>query len=365
MTAPDVLVVGGGVVGCSVAFHLAREGISVTLLERDDLAGGASGIAAGMLTPLAEAEPGTKALRLALRSLATFPALCAELLELSGIDPEYLASGRIEVAQSVEEAAHLAARPGTLEGHGLEWLDEKAARNAAPGLAEDVVGALWSPNEGHVRSPGLARAFAGAAQRLGATVELGAPVVGLEREGDRIVGVRTASGPRAAGGVVLATGVWSGATSGLPFPIEPVRGQIVSLESEAVSSGAILWSRDAYLVPKRDGTLVLGATVERVGFDRRVTARGVQELLVAGGALVPALGLATFLSAWAGLRPDTPDHRPLVGAVPETEGLWVAAGHFRSGVLLSPVTGEIVRDGILGKGLPADAEAFAPGRFAQ
>jgi glycine oxidase len=147
------------------------------------------------------------------------------------------------------------------------------------------------------------------------------------------------------------------------LPIEPVRGQIVSLDAPSPAFAPIVWAGDTYLVPKRDGSLIVGATEERVGFDCRVTARGVCGLLASATALMPSLGRTSFRSAWAGLRPATPDGLPLIGAVPGVEGMWVAAGHHRNGVLLSPVTGELVADAVEGKGLPPDAAAFSPTRF--
>lgn len=367
MRRPDALVIGGGAVGCAIAYHLAREGLGVRLLERDALAGGASGAAAGMLTPLAEAADGGPLLDWGLRSLERFPALVEELRARSGIDPELERSGVLRVAEDeADEAAlrALAARRPDLE---LRWLDPDEARVLRPGLAPGVRGALLSPQEAHLQSPLLVRAYAGAAASLGARIETGVPVAALEREGDRVIGVRLDVERVHAGVVVLCAGVFSPhllapAAGGRELPVEPVRGQIVRLEAPAPAGGPIVWGRRAYLVPKRDGSLVVGATVERAGFDRRVTAEGVRLLLDAGAALLPALADATFRGAWAGLRPTTPDHLPIVGPWPRWSGLVVATGHHRAGVQLSPATAEIVRDGLLGKGWAEPA--FLPERFA-
>ncbi len=353
MTRPDAIVVGGGVIGCAVAFALAREGVAVTLYETGEIAGEASGAAAGMLAPVGEFQAPGPLLRLGLASLARFPALVAELRERTGIDPEHQVSGVLRVAAMLPE----------LE---LAWLDAHALRALVPVVAPGLRGALFSPHEAHVRSPLLARAFAAAAERLGARVWTGAPVVGLLRERERVAGVETADGRHAAGSVVLCAGSFTRACAAWtdpPFaaPVVPVRGQIVTLDAPRPPLGRIVWGEDAYLVPKLDGSLVVGATVERVGFDRRVTAEGVRALLAAATVLVPGLAGATFRGAFAGLRPDTPDHLPLIGPVPALPGLVLATGHYRNGVLLAPVSAGLVADGLLGKGWPETA--LLPARF--
>lgn len=366
MSRPDAVVVGGGVVGCAVAWHLAREGLAVRLLERDALAGGASGAAAGMLTPLAEAAEGGPLLTWGLYSLERFPSLVEELRAGSGVDPELERAGVLRVAAEAADEEALRALVARHSGLGLGWLDAEALRAARPGLAPDLRGALLSPREAHLQSPLLVRAYAEAAARLGARIEPGVPVVGLLREGSRVVGCATPAERIHTGAVVLCGGVFSphllaAAGAERPLPVAPVRGQIVRVDAPGAGGGPIVWGARAYLVPKRDGSLVVGATEERVGFDRRVTAGGVRALLAAGEALLPALADAGFRGAWAGLRPTTPDHLPLVGPWPEASGLVLATGHHRAGVQLSPATGEIVRDGLLGKGW--SEPAFLPERL--
>ncbi len=366
MSRPDVIVVGGGVVGCAIAWHLAREGVSVTVFEGGEMAGGASGAAAGMLTPFSENEGPGPALSWGRESLARFPELVVELREASGIDPEYLGSGALRVAATEAEESVLRARIARLPDEGLEWVDGDALSRLEPALRPGLRGALHAPSEAHVRSPRLVRAYAQAAARLGADLRPGVPVVGFLCEGDRVVGVETSAGAEPAGAVVVCTGCFTDALlrrldPALRAPVEPVRGQIVSVGASQPPFASILWDADAYLVPKRDGSVAIGATSERVGFDRRVTAEAVAGLLAAGARLVPTLGQASFLEAWAGLRPDTPDHLPLVGPVPGVSGLVLAAGHYRTGVLLSPATGRMVADGLAGKGWAEPA--FLPERF--
>ncbi len=372
--SPDVVIVGGGVIGCAVAYRLAREGVAVTLLERGEIAGEASGAAAGMLTPVAEATGPGPLLRFGLRSRAAFPALVAELIERSGIDPELEPSGSLRVAADAGEEAQLRERAVRFAGQGLRWLTSDELRLAEPAAAPHLRGALLDPADAHVRPPLMARALAGAAAQQGARVETGTPVTGLRREGGaggegaRVVGVETPGGVVHAGPVVLCAGswcrevaAWLGAAAFAP--VAPVRGQLVLLSAPPRARlRPIVWGRGAYVVPKRDGSVAVGATEERVGFDRRVTAAAVASLLHEAAGLVPALADAAFLGAFAGLRPETPDHLPLIGPVPGAPGLALAAGHFRSGVLLAPATAELVADALLGKGWAEPA--FLPERFA-
>lgn len=364
----DVLVVGGGVIGSAIAYALARERVSVALLEAEDVANGASGAAAGMLAPLSEAAGPGPLQRLGLSSLALFPELVAELRERSGIDAELERSGCMRVAFSEEEASHLRARDRALPSLDLEWLDEAAARRQEPALAPGVFGALFSPHEGHVRSQLLARALALSAASLGAEIRTGTPVRGLLREGARVRGVETAAEALEAATVILCTGVTAAqapAWLGLPgtLPIVPVRGQILSLLPRPPGLRTMVRGASTYLVPKRDGTLVVGATEERAVYERRVTAAGVAQLLAGALPIVEDLAGAAFLSAWSGIRPATPDNLPMVGPWPGVDGLLLAAGHHRNGVLLAPLTAQLVAGLVLGKGLPDEAVALRPERF--
>ena len=362
-------MVGGGVVGCAAAWFLAREGLRVLLLERDGIASHASGAAAGMLTPLAESPARGPLFAFGLRSLRMYPELVDELRERSGVDPEYEPSGLLRAARSEAEAEELRGLARAHAHEGLEWLDPAALREAEPRLAGPLHGGVSSTHEGHVRSPLLARAFAAAAGSAGARVETGIAVAALRREGDRVTGVETAQGFRAAGRVVLCPGSF-GASLLAPLglarfaPIEPVRGQIVTLGPAQSPPRTILWRGSLYLVPKRDGSLVVGSTEERVGFDCRVTAAGVGWLLREATAFVPELGEWSFREAYAGLRPATPDGLPAIGPLPGVEGLCLAAGHYRKGVLLAPATGSLVADWALGRKSPDEARAFLPARFA-
>ena len=368
MRNADAVVVGGGVIGCAVAYFLAREGVRVTLLERDELGRRASGAAAGMLLPFGEAEDDGPFRHWGLKSLALFPELVRELLDRSGVNSEFAASGALQPAFDESSAARLRARAQREAEHDVEWLDAANARVAEPQLAEPLHGALWSPHEAHLRPPLLVRAYAAGAASLGARVEAGVSAIGLLRRGDRVVGVATEGGDRHAGCVVLCMGAWSPICASWldaawELPIEPVRGQILSLDAPQPPLSAIIVGPSAYLVPKADGSVVVGATEERVGFDCRVTAEGMAELLTAAPRLVPALARCTFRTAWAGLRPATPDRLPVIGPLPGIEGLLLATGHYRNGVLLSPITGRLVAEYVLGKETGDDARVFLPERW--
>lgn len=370
----DVLIVGGGVIGCAAAYELAREGLSVRLLERGVLAGESSGAAAGMLTPVGEALHSPTLARWGFESLSRFPELCSRARELSGVDPELEHSGALRVARGERDAAELQRLRAELcnERPELEWLSAQAARELEPQLAEEQHGCLWSPREAHVRSGSFTRALAGAAVALGAQLELGVTVRGLLRAGERVVGVQTSGAELRAGYVIVCSGAWVGELQdwlgeiGLeapPLPVVPVRGQILALDVPRPPLRSIVWGGDTYLVPRRDGSLVVGATEERAGFECHTTTEGVARLLSSAPRLVPALAGVPFREAWVGLRPSSPDGLPAIAAIEGAPGLAVAAGHFRNGILLAPVTAELLRDLVIGKARPRDLADFDPKRW--
>jgi glycine oxidase len=400
-SAPDVAIVGGGVVGCAVAYYLARAGARVTVLERDRIAAEASSAAAGMLAPLAEGAAPGPFLDLALASLSRFPSLADELRGATGIDVELLTPGLLRPALDETEAEEYRASLAWQRERGLpvRWLDAAEARAIEPCLTPTMRGAVYSEAEHQVNPPRLTQALARAAAGHGAVFHLGARVRGLLREGDRIVGVRLADGELRADHVVLAAGAWAAACGewlGVPVPVAPVKGQMLAIlpppgsgrgegvlpprfreRGEAPATGLppalggggrplrhTLYARDGYLVPKADGTIYVGATVERAGYDRRVTAAGISHLLGLLGKLAPALADATFVRAWAGLRPGTPDHLPILGPVPGFQGVSLATGHYRNGILLAPITGELIAQAVLGQPTTLPLGPFSLGRFA-
>ena len=366
MAGCDVVVVGGGVIGCAVAFELACEGASVVLVERDEIGAHASGAAAGMLAPIAESSGSGPLVDLGLRSLDRIARRLPELEELSGIDPKLLRCGVLRLAPP-GEVEDLRAAAGALAGHACEWLDPDELHKREPRLAEEWGGALWAAREACLDPLSLTRAYAVSAERRGADVRPGTAARGVIRDGERVAGIRTDAGDIPAGDVVLCAGVWSGpigAALGRDFPIEPVKGQILELEAPEPTLPAILWTPDVYLVPRPDGSLRVGATVERAGFDARPTAGAVAALLEAACGVLPPLSECRFERAWAGLRPATPDRLPLVGRVAGRPGLWIAAGHYRNGILLSALTAECLAAELVRGEAPPELKALDPSRFA-
>jgi glycine oxidase len=364
MSLPDVIVVGGGVIGCAIAHALARTRLSVTLLERDAIGAHASSAAAGMLAPWAESESEGPLSELGPRGLAALAAGVDELRQVSGIDPDLKLCG-ILVVRRAAGASALAARAAR---QGCELLERAGLESRLKGLARDIEVGLWSPREGHVDPRRLTRALARAAEVQGARLEPGTPVLGLLRRGGRVEGVQTPGGPRAAGHVVLATGAWAGEIGrelDVSVPVEPVKGQMLALDAAELGLPFVVWDEGVYLVPRSPAELRVGATVERAGFDVAPTAAGVRQLLDGACALLPGLARARFVSAWAGLRPATPDGLPLVGPLAGLDGLTLAAGHHRNGVLLSALTGEAVAGWIVQARRDPLLAACDPARFAR
>lgn len=366
--SPDVIVVGGGVIGCSIAYYLAGEGVRVTVLEKGEIGGEASCAAAGMLAPLAEASERGPFRDLGMASLRMFGELAPMLREESGVDIEYLKSGILRVPRSEAEGERL---KGLTRGNGapgleLHWLDRDELRTLEPGISPAAPGALYSPEEHQVNADRLVRAFAGAAERRGVSLRRDGCVIAFERNKRRITGVRTAKESLSAGHVVLAAGAWSGQLarrSNIPLPVFPVRGQIMALPASRSMLKHILWREDGYLVPKANGLIFAGATVERVGFRKNTTANGLGTLRRMSASLAPLLRNLDPADTWAGLRPGSADGLPILGPAPHCEGLTIAAGHYRNGILLSPITGQLIAHSILEGSSNEALVPFSPSRF--
>lgn len=337
-----IVIIGGGVIGCAIAERLTRERRhKVLLLERDTLGSHASGAAAGLLTPYGEVD--TEVFDQATRSLAMFPDV-VERAERSGIGVEYRAQEVITPALTAEEERRLLRGPG-------RWLNAEQAHAEEPALSDRVRGAGVFPSA-QVTPIRLVRALAHTAAAQGAEVREGAPVGGVTSRGGHVQGVQTADGQERADVVVLAAGPWSPALAaplGLPLDVRPSRGQLVVLRPRGnVLRRMVTW-RSNYLVPKPDGTLVAGSTEEDVGFDARSTAEGCAGLLEFAIRAVPVLGMAAVERVFAALRPVTSNGRPLIGPAPGLPNLVVATGHGANGILLAPLTADLVaqhvRDG--------------------
>ena len=369
----DVVIVGGGVIGCALAYELAGRGLSVTVLERDALGAHASTVAAGMLAPLLEsARPGPLA-DLGMRSLALYQTLVPALKDETGVDSELLPSGTLRVALAEPEEIELRRaerwqrEQGASTGLSVEWLDAAAAHECEPALAPAIIGALWSSGEQQVNPKRLLAALTQAAARRGVHFLEGTPALGFVTANGRVCGVRTASGAIEAETVVLAAGPWSGGLGeelGLNLPVTPKRGQLLHLHATPQPLRHMLNARHRYLVPRADGTIIVGATEEERGYDRRPSAAGIAYLLGILPYLAPAVATSEFRGVEVGLRPWSADGLPLLGAIPAHPGLVVATGHGRNGILLAPITAQLLTR-LIADGRDEIPAACQASRFAQ
>jgi glycine oxidase len=360
----DVAIVGGGAIGCSVAYHAAQRGARVFLLEAERLGSGSSGALAGMLSGQGELESPGPLLDLMLLGRDRHRKLSEELVETIGIDPGYVWDGALRTAIDVtsEELLLRAHRLQKAERLDAEWLTGGEARELEPSLSPRVTAGLYLPDDGQVNPPQLVQALARGAVLRGAEVWEAARVSEFLVEGDRVTGVRTTRGEVSAGTVVLAGGAFSNLLAeqlDVNLPLFPVKGQMLVTNMWPSPVRANIWdAANFYVVPKKDGRVIIGATEEPGVHDRRTTLGGVAELSRAAVGIVPSLSEALFAGAWGGLRPGTPLGRPILGPVEGWEGLFLATGHFRNGVLLSVVTGEIVGALALHEEPPTDVSPF-------
>lgn len=370
----DVVVVGGGVIGLSVAWRLAQRGADVCLLERDRPGGGTSAIGAGMLAPVSEAvfsERGLLALGLA--SAEAYPGFVAELERGTGEDAGYLRCGTLLAARDADEAEWLGRELAMRAGLGLEDVNRllpSQARRLEPALAPALRLALQIENDHAVDPRKLTRALARAVDAAGGELRSGAEVTHLQTSDDRVTGVALATGEQVgADHLVIAAGPWTPALEGLPeeakVPVHPVKGQIIRMHDPSGPGllTRVLRMRTCYVVPRGDGRYVLGATTEERGFDQTITAGAVHELLDEAGELLPGVAELVIDELSAGFRPGTPDNAPAIGPG-ALDGLHWATGHYRHGILLAPITAEILAAQLAGDPPHELAAPFDPTRFS-
>jgi glycine oxidase len=361
----DVIVVGAGIVGCAVGRELARRGAKVRIIEARSVGAGATLASAGVLAPYIEAHDRGALFPLMLRSLAMFDDFVRDASADSGLDVEYRRCGSLELA--ADDAAADALRATAVSADAsLQWLDTEDARRIEPALPDSIRGALLAPMHGYVAVTALTEALAWGAVRHGAELETGRRITAITRPGDHLDVTADDGATWSATSVVLAAGSWSGhldPAEPAARDVRPVRGQLLRLAWKGHPLTHILWGRDCYVVPWRDGTVLVGATVEEVGFDERTTAAGVRDLLDAVCELLPEAWRATFLDARAGLRPATSDGMPIIGRSAAVEGLIYATGHFRNGVLLAPLTAALTADLLLDAKADPALRATSPSRI--
>jgi len=364
---PDIIVIGAGIVGCAIAYELARRGASVQVVEERTAGMGATQAAAGILAPYLEVRAHPAFLALAVRSLGLFDDFVSRVQADGGLSVQYRRSGTLQVAMNEEGLRELRQSAAQLEAQGIApgLLDAQAVRAEEPQLGHDVVGGLIVPTHGFVAAGDLVRALAAAARRHGAQVIEGRHVRRISNvNGD--VAVETDHGSLSGSAVVLAAGSWSGRIdiAGVsPVPVRPIRGQLLRLAWKGSPLGRVVWADRCYLVPWDDGTLLVGATVEDAGFDERNTVAGVRDLLEAASEVVPGAWTAGFVEARAGLRPASADLLPIVGRSTVIPNLIYATAHYRNGILLAPLTAVLVADAILDNRIDPALATLSPQRF--
>jgi glycine oxidase len=369
LTRPDAIVVGAGAIGAACAYELAVAGLSVTVIERAQPGAEASGASAGILSVPGPSRRDPLA-ALSRRSRELYEPLAAAILEEAEIDVGLGRTGHLDLCMTESEArqARRAAEDPAERAEGTTFVSADELRRLEPAVSPAAQGALHLPRSSWVDNVRLVQGLVRAGERRGVRYILGEPVEALVRAEDRVTGVRAGSlGVVEAGLVILAAGAWSGAIAGAPagLAVRPVKGQILAFDNTRALVRHVMFRDDVYLVPRLSGECLFGATVEDGAADRDVTLAGLGWLLEEALRTAPGLAGLRFLRAWAGLRPATQDGLPAVGPWPGISGLLVATGHYRNGILFTPVTAEIIRDyAVHGRASPP-AEALRPDRLAR
>jgi glycine oxidase len=360
----DVVIIGGGVMGCASALALARAGARVTVLERSVPGAEASSAAAGILGAQTEAHEAGPFFEIARKSLALYPKWSEDLRTATGIDVGFRRSGILHVAfdDGAREQLHRQVAWQKEAGLALEYLDAAGVHQKEPAISERATSAVHFADDARIDPPLLLKAVHIAAGKAGATFRSGVYVRSVDVDGEVARGVILEDGTRiTAGRVVLAAGSWSTLVAGAPIPaggVRPARGQIVQLETRDPLLNGVVFGPGCYLVPRDDGRVLIGSTLEFVGYRREVTARAVRDLLAAAIDLVPALADATLGSTWSSFRPYSETGVPLLGPT-AVDRLLLATGHHRNGILLAPITAEIICAAAMGRPAPVDLTPFA------
>lgn len=367
--ATDVVIIGGGVIGCAIAYYLSKAHVSVTVVERGEIGGQASGAAAGLLAPLGPLSgPGPLADFL-LAGFALFPELVESLEAETGLKLEYRRTGALRIVRNhPKRVARLKKRWESWQGLGLEmhWLSGEEARQLEPQLSPEVCAAVYAPAEGQIRAPQFVQALAQVSRQQGAIIRTQTEVVGVESMGTSVTGVRTGEGDvLRCRSLVLAAGSWAarcGEWLRVVLPVRPLRGQLISLQQPVIPLQHIVFGEAAYLVPGREAVIV-GATREETGFQVAVTEEGIGWLQESARRLVPVLEKSERIEAWAGLRPKTPDNQPLLGALPGWENVLVAAGHNSIGIMTGALSGQGIAELLITGKMPQVMRPFSLERF--
>jgi glycine oxidase len=369
-SAPDVVIIGGGVIGLAIARALARRGVqNLTVIEKHDFGREASWAAGGILAPQVETDKDDDFFRIACAGRDLYRNFAVSLQAETGIDVQLDTTGTLYVAFTEDEEAELRARLAWQHNQGLavEWLDRDAARRLEPHLSEQIRCTLRFPNDFQIENRRLVEALLTANERLGVRLHRDCEAKALKIEGSRVTGVETSRGIISAHCIVLAAGAWSSSLNcavTLPrLEVEPVRGQMLCFNPAERLARHVIYSSRGYLVPRRDGRLLAGSTTESAGFEKRVTDDGVNSIKSMAVEMTPALEPLTVVDSWAGFRPRAKDGLPVLGPTKRVAGLFYATGHYRNGILLAPITGDLIAETILSGATPSLLSPFSPDRF--
>ena len=365
-------MIGAGVIGLGIAWRLAQAGCAVTVFDRGEAGHGASWAAAGMLAAAVETEPCEEPLLpLALESQRLWPDFARELEAAADISVNYRDEGTLVVALNRDDAAQLHHSYEFQKGLGLDlhWLSAAEARHREPHLKPGIAAAVWSPRDHQVENRDLGRALAIAARRAGVELVEHCAVHEVLFKGSRVAGLVSKRGREPAEIVVLAAGAWSREIGGIPPaylpPVRPIKGQMLALQMDPAAPllRHVVWLPRGYMAPRNDGRLVIGGTVEERGFDTSLTAGGILALLEGAWRAVPTIEELPIAETWVGFRPGSRDDAPMLGPS-GIDGLVVATGHHRNGILLTPVTAALISAFVLTGRLPENTLSFSPERFA-
>jgi glycine oxidase len=362
----DVAIAGGGLIGGSIAFELARSGLRVAVFDQAEPGREASWAGAGIISPAPESPAGIPMVALGKASLALYPQFVEAVEEACGHSVGFRRRGTLQAIFSRDAARELSTLIALHHGLGLraEPLRAEDARELEPALSPEIEAAVLRPDEASVDNRELTRGVLQASQAGGAEVFSSQPVQAIWREGERCAGIVLRDEKIAARWTVIAAGCFSSKIIGaeLYSPVRPAKGQMAAFRSAHVRIERVLWSDNIYLVPRNDGRILAGATVEYAGFGKEVTPGGMEKVFSGAIELAPELANARIEETWAGLRPDSPDHLPILGPT-DLEGLLVATGHFRNGISLAPITARLIREWITEQRVSVDWERFSPMRF--
>lgn len=346
--ATDVVIIGGGVIGCSIAYHLRRRGAEVTVVDQGAIGSGASCAATGLLAPI---RPFLKSdapyMILQLAGLRLFSSFAAELEDASGIAIEYERTGTLRAVDLSQKDRLIAwVKDWQRVGFNMEFLIDDELRRREPLLSSDIVAGIYNADEPQLNAVQLVAAYARAAANMGATFCTQTEVLGVSSQGNKITGLSTSQGDIPCGHLIIAAGAWSafcGDWLGVKIPVRPLRGQSLAL-LPSFPLHHILFADHIYLAPKKDGTIIVGATQEEAGFQAVTTSEGIQSLMTAVEKVTPLLATSTIQRTWAGLRPRSSDTRPVLGGVPGWSNAFVASGGGGFGMLLSAITGQTMAE---------------------